>query len=69
MLIVAPSGLPATSFVLTEGRLYWSSSELSDRGVYAVDLSSRQDLIVISETIAASSLSGLDPGQQKLPGT
>ena len=64
--VVGDAGLPATSLALNEERLYWARAD--SPGVYAVDLSAREALIVVSETAMVSSVSTLSPGQQIIPG-
>ena len=51
---------------LNEQRLYWAHAD--SPGVYAVDVSARDTLIVVSEEAAVSSINTLSPGQQIIPG-
>ena len=68
MTVTGDAGLPATSLALNEQRLYWARADFA--GVYAVDLSATDTLIliVVSATENVSSVSALSPGQQVIPG-
>ena len=63
-MIMKP-GLPATSIAVNEQRLYWSRR--GSPGIYAVNPTNPNSLIVISSTILSSSIVTLSPGQQILP--
>lgn len=65
MVVAGDAGLPATTLALNEQQLYWARAD--SPGVYAVDLSARSTLIVVSETDAVSSINTLSPGQQIIP--
>ena len=64
--VTGDAGLPATSLALNEQRLYWARADSA--GVYAVDFSATDTLIIVSATESVSSVSTLSPGQQVIPG-
>ena len=63
--MIMNAGLPATSIAVNEQRLYWSRR--GSPGIYAVNLTNPNSLIMISSTIMSSSIVTLSPGQQILP--
>ena len=66
MAVTGDAGLPATSLALNEQRLYWARADFA--GVYAIDFSATDTLIIVSATESVSSVSALSPGQQVIPG-
>lgn len=66
MTVTGDAGLPATSLALSGQRLYWARADSA--GVYAVDISARETLIVVSATETAFSVRTLSPGQQIILG-
>ncbi len=66
VIVTGDAGLPATSLALNEQRLYWARED--SPGLYAVDLSAMDTLIVVSNIANVFSINTLSPGQQIIPG-
>lgn len=65
MYILNVPGLPATTIVLNDQQIYWSSAR--SPGVFAVNHSTPDILIEISATAMTFSLDLLSPDQQRIP--